>query len=225
MILLDHGASPTTMDLQGQTPLEEAVEANQSEMTVLLYDKTDKAVMRQLNHKGASLLHRLVMKSSMTGNIFALFIGSHSSNGERLVNNHDDINLKDSNGCTLLHRAVQVGNISVVTALVAEGANINAQGPNGDTPIHFAIRYSQEATREYLNKNGASLSLRNDAEQTPLQLYWNRKPLPWAMYERDLERSISRKMSPGGQADVSVLRRKTLDGPGPEVHLFHLLSC
>ena len=53
------------------------------------------------------------------------------------------INIKDSNGDTLLHRVFtqQPDNIiGIIKLLLDAGANINAQNNNGDTILHMAMR-------------------------------------------------------------------------------------
>ena len=52
-----------------------------------------------------------------------------------------DINEKAPSGNTLLHAAVNTGNITLVKVLINAGADVNAWNPEceGATPLHLAI--------------------------------------------------------------------------------------
>ena len=55
----------------------------------------------------------------------------------------EQINDVDAEGLTALHRAVRVGDIATVVALLDNGADINVLGKSGLTPLHAAVRYVQ----------------------------------------------------------------------------------
>ena len=42
-------------------------------------------------------------------------------------------------GWTLLHNAAELGNLSLIEALVKSGANLNARNHQGWTPLHLAV--------------------------------------------------------------------------------------
>ena len=53
----------------------------------------------------------------------------------------EQINDVDSEGLSALHRAVRVGDVVAVVALLDKGADINVIGKSGLTPLHAAVRY------------------------------------------------------------------------------------
>jgi ankyrin repeat protein len=57
-----------------------------------------------------------------------------------LVKAGANVNAKDAEGCTPLHRAASGNDLSLVTALVKAGADVNAKDNRGDAPIHKAAR-------------------------------------------------------------------------------------
>jgi len=79
-----------------------------------------------------------------------------------------DVNAKDENGRTNLHVAVSNGDVTVVTALIAAGADLSARNSDGDTPLHTAATKDNTAVTETLIAAGADLNARNSNEVTPL---------------------------------------------------------
>ncbi|HCE59317.1 MAG TPA: hypothetical protein DEQ74_00555 [Wolbachia sp.] len=60
---------------------------------------------------------------------------------EKLLENRDSED-KDGKGNTLLHFAVKRGQMSVIKALLQNGADINAQNAKGKAPLHWATNYA-----------------------------------------------------------------------------------
>ena len=53
----------------------------------------------------------------------------------------EQMNDVDGEGLSALHRAVRVGDVATVVALLDNGADINVLGKSGLTPLHAAVRY------------------------------------------------------------------------------------
>ena len=53
----------------------------------------------------------------------------------------EQMNDVDGEGLSALHRAVRVGDVASVVALLDNGADINVLGKSGLTPLHAAVRY------------------------------------------------------------------------------------
>ena len=53
-----------------------------------------------------------------------------------ILNNDVDINIKDSHGYTLLHKAVEFGYIELIIYLIEKGANVNSKINDGKSILH-----------------------------------------------------------------------------------------
>ncbi|KAF2299301.1 hypothetical protein GH714_031416 [Hevea brasiliensis] len=71
-------------------------------------------------------------------------------------------NLKDSEGRTPLHWAVDRGHLNVVEVLVERNSDINAKDNEGQTPLHYAAVCEREAIAEFLVKQNADASLKDN---------------------------------------------------------------
>ena len=59
-----------------------------------------------------------------------------------LIERKADVNARDTYDLSPLHAAVRAGNLAIVNALIAAGADVNAaQGGGGETPLETA-RYN-----------------------------------------------------------------------------------
>ena len=92
-----------------------------------------------------------------------------------------DINIKDEEGNTLLHKAAYFRQPEFTEYLLSKGADVNAKNNNGNTPLHelfneYCDSYEKEATInvlktcEILFKHGAEINARNKKNLTPLFL-------------------------------------------------------
>lgn len=83
-----------------------------------------------------------------------------------LVDNGADINKKDYEGQTALHRATlnpQGETLEPLEYLIEKGADINVQDINGNTPLFVAFASGNKNAVELLIKSGADTQLRNNA--------------------------------------------------------------
>ena len=77
----------------------------------------------------------------------------------------------DYYGRNLLFNTVEVGNFEIAKCLVENGANLNFQETTfGNTPLHVAIKKQSMEIIQLLLDNGADLNLKNQRNQTPLDL-------------------------------------------------------
>ncbi|WP_074407840.1 ankyrin repeat domain-containing protein [Aquimarina megaterium] len=74
-----------------------------------------------------------------------------------------DINITDSYGETMLHKATYYEEIDVVKLLIEEGININAVNSNGATALIKASDRSEEIS-QYLIENGADVTSKEGKE-------------------------------------------------------------
>lgn len=104
-----------------------------------------------------------------------------------------DVNARDKDGVTPLHRAAALnGNPEVIYTLIQLGADVNARDKNGWTPLHWAARFSKKPEVVLvLLKLGADPKARTDSGITAWDLiqenealrntpaYWKLNDLRW----------------------------------------------
>ncbi|WP_192456715.1 ankyrin repeat domain-containing protein [Musicola keenii] len=73
----------------------------------------------------------------------------------KIINNNPKlVNVKNSNGYTLLHLASMVGNTAIVSFIISKGANVNAPDGEGYSPLTRAIANNHQDIVDILIKNG-----------------------------------------------------------------------
>lgn len=77
-----------------------------------------------------------------------------------------NLNMRNSEGQTMLHLASIMGYVDVVMALMAQGANVDLQDVSGMTPLHFAAMFGNRAITRHLLAAHADPFHRNYAGQT-----------------------------------------------------------
>jgi ankyrin repeat protein len=86
-----------------------------------------------------------IHQAAKTGNIKA--VKQHLAGGV-------DVNVKNKNGQTPLHRAVSYDCREIINLLVANGAEVNANDGRGSTPLDNAIYAKKTEVAELLRKHG-----------------------------------------------------------------------
>lgn len=79
-----------------------------------------------------------------------------------LIQNGADLTLKDNNGCSLLHKATQGGNTSIVNELLSLGLERDSRNTYGVTPLMAAVCCGKQSTFELLLKHWADASLKDN---------------------------------------------------------------
>lgn len=80
-----------------------------------------------------------------------------------------NLDARNANGETALHRAVEKGMKDLARALVAAGSSLRARSINGETVLHLAALHSDPALAAMLLGAGADATARNDEGETVLQ--------------------------------------------------------
>ncbi|EEF36122.1 acyl-CoA-binding domain-containing protein 1 [Ricinus communis] len=72
------------------------------------------------------------------------------------------VNLKDSEGRSPMHWAVDRGHLNVVEVLVGRNTDINAKDNEGQTPLHYAAVCERGAIAEFLVKQNADTNIKDN---------------------------------------------------------------
>ncbi|TKY74069.1 Acyl-CoA-binding domain-containing protein 2 [Spatholobus suberectus] len=86
----------------------------------------------------------------------------------KCIENGVSVNLKDSEGRTPLHWAVDRGHLNVTELLVGRNADVNAKDNDGQTPLHYAVTCEREAIAEYLVKHNADIYSKDNDGSSPI---------------------------------------------------------
>ena len=87
-----------------------------------------------------------------------------------IVQKRVDVNARDADGETPLHRAVERGMPRLTRLLIDSRANVRARSKHGETPLHLAALHPDPIFTELLLAAGADPNARNDAGESVL--YW-----------------------------------------------------
>ncbi|KAG9459183.1 hypothetical protein H6P81_003691 [Aristolochia fimbriata] len=80
------------------------------------------------------------------------------------------VNLRDSEGRSPLHWAVDRGHVNNVELLIRKGADVNIQDDEGQTPLHYAALCDREAIAKLLVEHSAGLDIKDNDGNTPSDL-------------------------------------------------------
>ncbi|CAG9320403.1 TRF4_3 [Blepharisma stoltei] len=86
---------------------------------------------------------------------------------ELLLNCKAQVDSKDANGNTALHKCGERGYVNSMRALLDSAAFFNAQNKDKDTPLHFAARFGHEQCVELLLKWNAKIDMKNNCGKSP----------------------------------------------------------
>ncbi|EQC26669.1 serine/threonine protein kinase [Saprolegnia diclina VS20] len=86
------------------------------------------------------------------------------------LNDGANIECRDDDGATPLHKAAVNGHLNVVSALLENGARLKAKTKQGWTPLHSAACYGQVDVARFLLEKGAKIDARDKSLETPLHL-------------------------------------------------------
>ncbi|BAF16206.1 Os04g0681900 [Oryza sativa Japonica Group] len=81
-----------------------------------------------------------------------------------------EVNMRDSEGRTPLHWAVDRGHLNSVEILVNANADVNAQDNEGQTALHYAVLCEREDIAELLVKHHADVQIKDEDGNTVREL-------------------------------------------------------
>ncbi|CAA0824697.1 Acyl-CoA-binding domain-containing protein 2 [Striga hermonthica] len=80
------------------------------------------------------------------------------------------LNIKDSEGRSPLHWAVDRGHLNVTALLLDKNADANAKDDEGQTALHYAAVCERASIAELLLKHGADMDIKDNEGDTPRDL-------------------------------------------------------
>lgn len=161
-LLLSKENNVNVVNANGESALTSAVSSGSSQIVSLLLEKGAKAniVDRQGNNLAYNWLNSFKPKDE-----------NFAQKQEILANAKVDFKAKQQKGATLIHLAVDKGNLELVKKAIELGVNINAQDEDGNTALHKAALISKDDTiLKALIGAGAQKDLKTEFEETAYEL-------------------------------------------------------
>lgn len=143
-MLLAHGADIHLPDSSFQTALHKAAEAGHLE------------VVKTLLAHGATI--DLADNDGCTPLLLAGFAGKRDVVKVLVEDYGANINAKSHSGGTLLHRAAETNNLSLLQYLLSKKALVNLRGRNRQTPLYVAAAHGYEQVVQALIQEGADVN-------------------------------------------------------------------
>jgi uncharacterized membrane protein YfcA len=113
-----------------------------------------------------------------------------------LARGRAQLEARDEDGETPLHRAVEKGMKGLVQALLRAGASLRARSGHGETALHYAALHEDPSFADILLRAGADPLARNDEGESPLF---------WAALAGNLP-TAQRLVESGADANVADIR-------------------
>lgn len=100
----------------------------------------------------------------------ALHAFAREGDAENLIKCVDSgvpVNVKDSEGRTPLHWAVDRGHLNVTELLLSRNADVNEKDNEGQTPLHYAVVCERAEIAEFLVNHNADLEIKDNDGNSP----------------------------------------------------------
>ena len=187
--LLENKADPNVINYRNETALRIACQKNAIDIINTLIDHG--ADVNEEDVNGANLLMNYLDKKSNTVNEIPILkllierganVNHQKEDGESvlmvrlkekeifefLIAEKADLNLRNKDGNTLLHIAIEKKDIELVKYLLEKNANVNIQNFMGDTPLMQAIYFDQTEIIGLILEKKPDLNLKDREGMTAL---------------------------------------------------------
>ncbi|XP_051167818.1 ankyrin-3-like [Leptopilina boulardi] len=159
-ILLSKNANVNAKNHNCDTPLHLAVRKSCKQIIqLLLANDADTKITNLYGQTPHAVTNDISMKS---------FLNIHEL--KKYFDNGGDIEEKDIDDYTALHKAVENEYYEVVEFLLSKGANINAMTELNETPLHIAAQIRNKRIVILLLEKGANINAITNTGDTPLHL-------------------------------------------------------
>lgn len=190
--LIEQGADVNSSGPGGETPLMRAVKCNKPKLVQLFLEKG--AHVNARDNAGETALYKAAEKESLhilnalrnagadinaqnnqgsTPLMHAIDKEILSMDNRAIINEliqYANINLKDNEGNTALHKAIPYNHIPVVQSLLAAHPDVNAQNTKGWTPLMSATDAGFRDITKALLDAGANVHIRDTTNQSALDV-------------------------------------------------------
>ncbi|KAL8253184.1 hypothetical protein R6Q59_036877 [Mikania micrantha] len=169
----------------GAMPPEEAMQKYIEIITELYPTWADGSTSKK---RGENANERSSNDTRPMGPVFSSFIHEEESNELKLDDIHGfaregdtenlikcvvsgiPVDIKDSEGRTALHWAVDRGHLETAELLLNRNADVNLKDNDGQTPLHYAAVCERESIAELLVKKNAATDIKDDDGNYPFDL-------------------------------------------------------
>ena len=129
-----------------------------------------KAIQVCMTKQPVVKLKDVVEEINQKKTLFKLIRNHNLTSLQELLTLKVNVHIRDSEGSTPLHLAVELGYLNIVKLLVQNGANIGAKKYLSETPLQTAVINDRYEISEYLLENGAEVNSDDFNYYGPLML-------------------------------------------------------
>lgn len=161
-LLLNKTNNINTVNLNGESALTNAIASGSPQIVTLLLEKGAKANI--VDKQGNNLAYYWINSFKPKDEDFA-------KKQELLSNAKVDFKAAQSKGATLLHLAVDKGNVMLVKQVIELGTNVNAKDEDGNTALHKAALVAKDdSILKALIAAGAKKDIKTEFDETAYEL-------------------------------------------------------